>query len=146
MKDSFVSLVSHELRTPLTSIHGYVELLADEEVSADEATRQRHLEIVQRNSERLLVLVNDLLFMSRVQTDRQLLELAETRLRPLAEECLEAAQPAADAHGVSLELPAVDDPTVAVDPFRFAQGAGQPALERDQVLATGRASRAAAAP
>ena len=143
MKDSFVSLVSHELRTPLTSIHGYVELLADEEVSADEATRQRHLEVVQRNSERLLVLVNDLLFMSQVQTDRQILELVETGLRPLAEDCIEAARPAADAQGVSLALHADVDPKGGGRPVPLRPGARQPALERDQVLAPGRASRAA---
>jgi signal transduction histidine kinase len=121
MKDSFVSLVSHELRTPLTSIRGYVELLLDEGASVDDETRSRYLDVVERNSDRLLGLVNDLLFMSQVRTDKLTLELAETRLRPLAEQCLEAVRPAADEHRVSLRLEADEDPTVAVDPVRFAQ-------------------------
>ncbi len=57
-KDDFVSSVSHEFRTPLTSILGYVELCCDDE--PDEPQREM-LDIIRRNSERLLTLVSDLL-------------------------------------------------------------------------------------
>ena len=57
-KDDFVSSVSHEFRTPLTSILGYVEILLGDE--PDESQRGM-LEIIRRNSERLLTLVSDLL-------------------------------------------------------------------------------------
>ena len=57
-KDDFVSSVSHEFRTPLTSILGYVEILLDDE---PEESQRGMLEIIHRNSERLLTLVSDLL-------------------------------------------------------------------------------------
>ena len=79
LKDEFVSSVSHELRTPLTSISGYVELLLEDET--DDETRT-HLAIVDRNAERLLGLVTDLLFAARLQDGQ--LELDRTSRRPAA--------------------------------------------------------------
>ncbi|HCC39408.1 MAG TPA: two-component sensor histidine kinase, partial [Arthrobacter bacterium] len=57
-KDDFVSSVSHEFRTPLTSILGYVELLLEDDPGDDQL---EPLNIIKRNSERLLTLVSDLL-------------------------------------------------------------------------------------
>src|SRR5919108_3923330 len=57
LKDEFVALISHDLRTPLTSITGYVELALEEDLADDV---RGFLQVVARNSERLLRLVNDL--------------------------------------------------------------------------------------
>jgi signal transduction histidine kinase len=121
LKDSFVALVSHELRTPLTSIRGYVELLLEElsSLSADE--QRTYLGVVQRNSDRLLVLVNDLLFMAQVEANKLVLDLGETSLVPLAEECLEAARPAADERRISLRLQATGEPVLSADGPRLEQ-------------------------
>src|SRR3954452_18842675 len=69
MKDQFVSLVSHELRTPLTSILGYLELVLDEEDPLTESQRA-YLQTVDRNAQRLLGLVGDLLFTAQVDAGR----------------------------------------------------------------------------
>src|SRR5258708_11348807 len=62
MKDEFIALVSHELRTPLTSICGYLELLLQDDVMEELPTAQLNwLEVIDRNAERLLRLVEDLL-------------------------------------------------------------------------------------
>jgi signal transduction histidine kinase len=68
-KDEFVSTVSHELRTPLTSISGYIELFEDG--FADELTSQQRgmLGVVKRNVGRLRNLIEDLLTLSRVESD-----------------------------------------------------------------------------
>lgn len=58
-KDRFLANVSHELRTPLTSILGYLELINDEPTHS--AATVKSLEIISRNTERLLCMVNDLL-------------------------------------------------------------------------------------
>ena len=63
MKDEFVASVSHELRTPLTSIRGYLELMRDDENIDKE--QERMLAIVDRNANRLLSLVADLLFVAQ---------------------------------------------------------------------------------
>jgi PAS domain S-box-containing protein len=66
LRTEFVTAVSHELRTPLTSIRGYLELLRDDDLDLAADLAQRCLEVIDRNSERLMGLVEDLLLLSRV--------------------------------------------------------------------------------
>jgi len=70
LKSEFVATVSHELRTPMTSIKGYVEVLLMG--AAGELSDQQHrfLEVVKENTDRLTVLVNDLLDISRIESGR----------------------------------------------------------------------------
>ncbi len=77
----FVANVSHELRTPLTSLKGLVETLRDGAVD-DARVRDRFLETIEGETDRLIGLVNDLLLLSRVDSDaltvqRQAIDLAE---------------------------------------------------------------------
>ena len=74
MKDQFVSSVSHELRTPLTSMVGYLELLMDGEAGELGEEQAHFLEIVNRNCLRLNRLVDDILFVARVDAGRLSLE------------------------------------------------------------------------
>ena len=67
MKDSFLANVSHELRTPLSSIRGYLEMLLEDDFDAE--TSQRFLSVMQRNSDRLLRLIDDLLTVARLSDD-----------------------------------------------------------------------------
>jgi signal transduction histidine kinase len=120
LKDEFVSLVSHELRTPLTSIRGYVELLLEEEGQLDDDQR-RFLEIVNRNSERLLALVADLLFLAQIDAGKPAIELGQVDLNRIVEECVEASSPVADSKGIALSLQARRLPKLAGDPARLAQ-------------------------
>ena len=70
LKSEFVANVSHELRTPMTSIKGYVEIMLMG-AAGELNPQQRHfLEIVKNNTERLGVLVNDLLDVSRIESGR----------------------------------------------------------------------------
>src|SRR6185369_7614370 len=78
LKDEFVATASHELRTPLTSLSGYLEMSLDAAEGPLSPTREGHLRIVQRNANRLTVLVDQLLFLARA--DSQPLELD---LRPV---------------------------------------------------------------
>jgi PAS domain S-box-containing protein len=79
LKSEFVSNVSHELRTPMTSIKGYVDLLLLGAAEPLGPRQQRYLEVVKNNAQRLQILVNDLLNISR-------LEMGEIKLdlRPLS--------------------------------------------------------------
>jgi signal transduction histidine kinase len=68
-KSDFLSTVSHELRTPLTSIAGYVELFEDD-LTLDLGPQQRSmLEVVKRNVQRLRTLIEDLLTLSRAESE-----------------------------------------------------------------------------
>jgi PAS domain S-box-containing protein len=82
LKSEFVANVSHELRTPMTSIKGYVEILLMGAAGELSERQKRFLQIVKNNTERLTILVNDLLDVSRIEAGRvrlsqQALALAE---------------------------------------------------------------------
>ena len=68
IKTEFVSSVSHELRTPLTSILGYLEMLTDGFGGTLSAEQERVLRVVDRNAHRLLILIEELLIMSRLES------------------------------------------------------------------------------
>jgi PAS domain S-box-containing protein len=99
LKDEFVALVSHEVRTPLTSILGYLELLSEQELSADQRT---YTDIIDRNSGRLLLLINDLLFIAEIEDGQLTVEHDEIDLGVIIAEALTAAAPAAGAEIVEL--------------------------------------------
>ena len=104
LKDEFVALISHDLRTPLTSIIGYVELsLEDVEPPLDEE-RRGYLQIVSRSSERLLRLVDDLLFVARLQAGRLILERSDLDLCTIAAQSAQEARPRAEAKQLTLEF------------------------------------------
>jgi PAS domain S-box-containing protein len=99
LKDEFVALVSHEVRTPLTSILGYLELLSEQELSTDQRT---YTDIIDRNSGRLLRLINDLLFIAEIEDGQLTVQHDEIDLGVIIAEALAAAAPAADAGTVEL--------------------------------------------
>jgi signal transduction histidine kinase len=84
-RDSFVGAVSHELRTPLTTIIGYIELIMEERDTLP-AVIGEHLTKIAENAERQLMLVNDLLEVSKARGLSFDLNFDEVDLRYLAKE------------------------------------------------------------
>jgi PAS domain S-box-containing protein len=121
LKDEFIALVSHELRTPLTSILGYTELLGDDSVGGLSDEQRQFVGVVERNSQRLLHLVGDLLFVAQVEAGRLVLELGTVDLPALAADSIEAARPSAARQGVALTLATEPVPIFAGDPARLGQ-------------------------
>ena len=120
MKDEFVALVSHELRTPLTSIRGYLELVLDD---ADQLTTEHRefLQIVDRNVDRLLHLVSDLLLVAQADAGKLVFDWAEVDLGSLAAHCVQAAQPAAERAGVELVIASESSRPIVADSERIGQ-------------------------
>jgi PAS domain S-box-containing protein len=119
LKDEFVASVSHELRTPLTSIRGYLELMRDDQVLDEE--HEGMLGIVDRNAERLLGLVNDLLFAAQVAAGSPVkLAFEQFDLADVVTDAMAAAAPRAEHGGVALEVEAEPAPLQG-DPTRIAQ-------------------------
>src|SRR3990172_2224864 len=81
LKSEFVATVSHELRTPMTSIKGYVDVLLMGAAGALSENQAHFLDIVRTNTDRLSVLVNDLLDISRIEAGRAALSLQPLDLR-----------------------------------------------------------------
>ncbi len=79
-KTEFVSMVSHELRTPMTSIRGYAEMMQKGMAGEISEQQQQFIDAIHRNVQRMRVLVNDLLDISRMETGRLKLEPEPTSL------------------------------------------------------------------
>ena len=101
MKDDFVASVSHELRTPLTSINGYLDLMLEDDEDFP-ATQRQYLGVVRRNSERLLRLVGDLLFVAQVDAGRISLEMTAVDLTGLVADAVEGVRPVAEEKHLEL--------------------------------------------
>lgn len=67
MRKDFAANVSHELKTPLTSIQGFIETLKSNDDSIDAKTRKRFLNIIESESNRLRILINDILLLSSIE-------------------------------------------------------------------------------
>lgn len=103
-KGEFVSAVSHELRTPLTSIVGYTELLADDLSGNLTETQHQLVERIDRNGERLLHLVEDLLSLARVEDGSLSLDRVPTDLRDAVRVATDEVSHAAHKGRVTLRL------------------------------------------
>jgi len=88
LKSEFVATVSHELRTPMTAIKGYADLLLMGAAGMLNEKQTHFLEIVSSNTERLSILVNDLLDLSRIEAGRVSLSLQPLDLREVAESAM----------------------------------------------------------
>ena len=89
LKSEFVATVSHELRTPMTSIRGYTDVLLMGAAGAMNENQAHFLNIIKNNTERLNILVNDLLDVSRIESGRVTLSPQALDLREVAEDVLE---------------------------------------------------------
>ena len=103
LKDGFISTVSHELRTPVTSIVGYLELLEDGHFGPLAPRQRAAVARVQSNSNRLLVLIDDLLTLARMQgTTRSRGASDPVSLASVVESACTVAGPRPGASGVAL--------------------------------------------
>ena len=118
-REEFVANVSHELRTPLSLIKGYVETLLDG-ARNDPAIAERFLKIIERNTQRLDLLIQDLLTISALESERIKLNLQPMELRPLVEKIFTDLKPPAENKNVELvsQLPEL---TATADVNRLEQ-------------------------
>jgi signal transduction histidine kinase len=123
IKDEFIARVNHEFRTPLTAINGYLEMLGDPELPSE--SRDGFLQRVQRNSDRLLALVNDMLLAAQVAADGREFVRAPADLAVLARTSVDANRPLARAKGLTIAAEAARPVFADVDVRRMGQ-----ALER----------------
>ena len=119
LKDEFVALISHDLRTPLTSIMGYLELVLDDDNLTEE--QRGFLNVADRNADRLLRLVNDLLFVARFEAGELELRPTELDLAAVVRQSVEESGPRAAAGGVELTCEAGAVSAVQADKGRMFQ-------------------------
>ncbi|PAV47103.1 hypothetical protein CK486_15120 [Pseudomonas sp. HAR-UPW-AIA-41] len=121
LKSEFVATVSHELRTPLTAIAGALGLVVNGALGEVPASMREMLSIAEQNSQRLTLLINDLLDMEKLEAGKMSFELSYCSLAKQLEDALSSLQSYAAPMGVELQLQSSTDVSVKVDPLRLQQ-------------------------
>lgn len=112
MKSEFLNTVSHELRTPLTSIKAFAEILLDN-VGEDPETQTEFLEIINKESDRLTRLINNLLDLSRIEAGRMKWDREPLDLHEVVSTAVSSLRGAAEKKGLQLQVEIEEDlPTV----------------------------------
>ena len=120
IKANLISNVSHELRTPLAHIKGYVELVAEGQLGPLSDDQDKALSVVQRASERLERLIEDLIEFSTASRGGIRLSPDSVSLVQLAEDVVQTSKAKAEKAGVTLELMIAQDlPDLLADPERL---------------------------
>lgn len=114
-RDKFVATVSHELRTPLTNILGYMEMLKDQ-------PDPKFMGIIERNAQRLLTLVNDLLLVASEDLE---LRRRPTNVSDLVQQSIRTATPDAASRGITIEAQIHRNASADVDPGQLSKAIGQ---------------------
>ncbi len=109
MRRDFVANVSHELRTPLTALMGFIETLRGP-AREDAAARDRFLQIMTDEANRMNRLVGDLLSLNRVESEERVRPKEQLELTGLLQSTLNSLKPLAEDASVVLNLNAPQDP------------------------------------
>ncbi|MCA1593012.1 MAG: PAS domain S-box protein [Acidobacteria bacterium] len=121
-KDEFLATLSHELRTPLTPIIGWLQMIRDGRITE---TDTRHgLQIIEKNSQALTRLINDLLDMSSILSGKMRIERVPVEIGEVVREAVETIRTQADNRGIPLEIATCDGdarPLVSGDRTRLVQ-------------------------
>jgi len=118
-RDDLVASVSHELRTPLTSVLGYLELALDDE-RLEPATRHM-LTVAEKNAERLLSLVADLLTAASDANNMLMLNVETCELSEIVADAVEAIRPLAQERAIVIKQPPAEPVWIRADGFRLRQ-------------------------
>ena len=120
MRKDFVANVSHELRTPLTAIKGYAETLADGALK-DHVAAERFVQIMAAHADRLTRLLDDLLDLSHLESEKLEVELKVWNLLRLVEAGTNSVSQIAQQKNISLRVDVPEDLEVNCDPELIEQ-------------------------
>jgi len=121
MRDEFVADVTDELLTPLVSMKGYIDYVLKEKLQSLPEDIVSSLQVVRRNTDRLLDLTNDLVDIRRMETRKLKLNLQPLNLREIVEQCVTETHPLiAKKQSLRVELPEGPLP-IQGDPARLSQ-------------------------
>ncbi|MBZ0169548.1 MAG: GAF domain-containing sensor histidine kinase [Kofleriaceae bacterium] len=121
-KSIFLTNMSHELRTPLNSIIGFSELLRNQTAGPLIAKQARYIDHIYTSGQHLLVLINDLLDLSKVEAGKLVLHPEPIALSEALAAAVQDIRPLTDTKRLTLTLDVDTAPiTIAADPVRFKQ-------------------------
>lgn len=120
LKSEFVATISHEIRTPMNGVIGMTALLAGTSLSDEQ---QRYVEGIGASARSLMLIINDILDLSKLDAEKVDLETLVFRPRRVVEDCLAALAAEAEQKGIALvaDLDPDCDRAVRGDPTRVLQ-------------------------
>ncbi|HEV2705815.1 MAG TPA: HAMP domain-containing sensor histidine kinase [Pyrinomonadaceae bacterium] len=122
IKNQFIGVVAHDLRNPLQVIEGYSQILKNEVLGELSAEQQKVISVIRRNSDFMLKLVTDLLYISKIEAGKLHLELQETDLLTLLEKNVELNRLLAGQKQIDIMVSHEDDiPPLRVDAPKIEQ-------------------------
>ncbi len=101
LKSQFLSHMTHELRTPLTAIMGYNRLLAENGISDEE--RNTQVNIIDKNCQHLLSLINNLLDQAKLEAGQMALDVGSVSIEEMIGNVVDTLHPIADGKGLSVD-------------------------------------------
>jgi two-component system, OmpR family, phosphate regulon sensor histidine kinase PhoR len=104
MKTDLMSMVTHEIRTPLATVRGFAQILLKGGIGNDKS--KEFLEIINRQSNRLVNLVNDFLDITRIESGRQVITKGPVDMDKLIQNAVADLKPLADEKSISLQYQA----------------------------------------
>ncbi len=108
MRADFIANASHELRTPLASLLGFIETLQGA-AKNDDAARERFLDIMAKQAQRMTRLIDDLLSLSRVEMKAHVLPSGEVEINEAVAYVAASLEPLASEQGTSLKVETLND-------------------------------------
>ncbi|GIJ69913.1 ATP-binding protein [Virgisporangium ochraceum] len=121
LNNQFVATVAHELRGPLSSVVAFGHLLGDASSGLLNDEQRQYLDVIDRNANRLLRLIEDLLLLSRLEARTLQLRPAPVRLSELVRTAVTERLPAAENAGLRLTVETQDGPELTCDETRVHQ-------------------------
>ena len=110
LKDEFLSLASHELRNPMTTIKSYLWMLLEGHGGKVSKKQKDYLDTAYKSTDRLIMLVNDMLDVSRIESGRMTIDLKAVKYDGLVLDVVSELKPRADELGVKISV--VPSPTL----------------------------------
>lgn len=119
LRAQLLATSSHELRTPLTAMISFIGLLAEITEPGDE--RAEYIEVIERNAQRLLSLVTDLLLLTRIGSGAEILAPVELNLIDVVQQSLADSRMKVASRSVTVEAELPECVMVRADPLKMAQ-------------------------
>ena len=122
MRQDFVANVSHEIKTPLTAIKGFVETLQSGAKDNPKETA-RFLSIIDKNVNRLGAIIDDLLYLSRIEKENEanLIQLTKTTVKKIITSSIKICKTEADAKQIEINFTCDDLLEAMIEPVLFEQ-------------------------
>jgi CheY-like chemotaxis protein/nitrogen-specific signal transduction histidine kinase len=102
LKSAFLANMSHEIRTPMNGILGFTSLLKEDDLS--KLAQEKYIDIIQKNAQRLLNTINDIIDISKIESGQERLNLEKTAIGEILNELLQFFEPEAKQKGLNIKL------------------------------------------